>query len=597
MPNLNISFGGNVISIPGVYYADNVSQTYPGPAQQTLPLIFLGYGYNGSSGTAYSFTSSTDLLNFLRGGPCSLYVEPLTNPSPNLVGSNNILFIPVGTNIPATITLNNALGSAALLLSTATSGVPSNLTQVEVVSGFLYPAYTSTITLFDGYANTQATGINLGVPFQLAYAGTATSGLSYTVAGTAGAATSLTVTSPNPGESVTISLVSGAYSTVTSVIEYLNGTGLWAANIISSTGGQLPSSYLSPVSSYALSAVTSGGVFQYAPVVAIPYDANYWLNQFGQTIATSVVSGTPSATSPLANIPLTHFAGGTSTPPTNSSYAAGFNLALSYPGWVVFADSNALAVQILGAQHVETASEPVNSSWRRFFTGSSPGDSINTTLTNAAMMNCLEACYFYPGVQVVNTNTGQVQVQGGLYAAAMGAGIASANQVALPLTNKPLNAAGVEVVLTNSQINQLQIGGVVPIALGGANNNTPIIVSDQTTWQFDSNPLNVFTQQVACRWWLAYTMQRALKAYVGGIAAPQTLVQIANAAKAALNDSIYTPGSNGVLASWDTSSLNVTYTGSTQTAAVSAQATTVGQYRFITETIFIQLYSGSFTAS
>jgi hypothetical protein len=595
MPNMNISFGGNVISIPGVYYKDNVTQTSPGPAQQTLPLVFLGYSYNGASGQVYNFSSANDLTDFVRGGPCASYIEPLTNPSPNLAGSNNILFVPVGANTPSSITLNNSATSGTIALTSATSGIPSNLMQVEVVSGSMYPASSSSITLFDGYSNTTQTGNNLGVPFQLAYTGTATSGLSYSVSGTLGNAVSLTVTSPNAGESATIQLGSGLYDTTALVVEYLNGTGFWTASLISDTGGQLPASWLSPVSG-ALTTPTSGNIYNYAGVLAIPYDAVFWVNQFASVLASAAVAGTPSSSTPLANIPLTHFTGAASVPPTNSSYASGFNLALNYPGWVVFADSNALAVQLLGAQHVEAASEPVAGKNRRFFTGSSVGDSVATTLSNIAAMNCIEACYAYPGVQVVNTSTGQLQTLGGLYAAAQAAGIASANQVALPLTNKSLNAAGVEFNLTASQINQLQIGGALPIVLGGANGTTPTILSDQTTWQVDDNPLNVFTQQVACRWWLAYTMRKALQQYIGGIASPDTLTQIANAAKAALNASIYTPGSNGVLASWDAGSLLVTYTGATQTAAVSAIATTVGQYRFITETISIQLYSGSATA-
>jgi hypothetical protein len=268
-------------------------------------------------------------------------------------------------------------------------------------------------------------------------------------------------------------------------------------------------------------------------------------------------------------------------------------VALNQPGWVVFADSNAPAVQQLGAQHAETASTTLYGRWRRFFTGSSLGDSVSATLANAAAMNSLESCYVYPGVQVVSTFTGNTITYGGLYAAAMAAGIACANQVALPLTNKSLNAVGVETNLTVSQINQLQQGGVIPVGLGGANGNTPTIISDQTTWQSDSNPLNVFTQQVACRWWLAYSMVNALQPYVGGIAAPSTLTNIANAAIAALNASVYTPGSNGVLASWATGSLVVSYSGATQQASITASATTVGQYRFITETVNIQLYSGT----
>ena len=593
MPNMNIAFGGNTIVVPGSYYQDNVQQIFPVASQASLPLIYIGFAYNGTTNTAYNFVSPQDMLNFMRGGPASGYVSQLTNPSPSLNGANNITFIAVGSNVPATLTLDNA-SSGAITLTSAVSGVTSNLVQAEVVAGDQYASSTSNITLYDGYSNFTVTGNNLGVPLQVAYAGTATGSLSYSVSGTAGNAVSLTLTSPNSGESATINLGAGYYATTAQVVEYINGTGFWAASLVSDTGGQLPSQYLTPASG-TLSPMTSGGDYQYAGLLAIPYDAWYWVNQFGSAVATAEVVSGASHTSSLALIPLTHFSGGSSTTPTNGAYASGFNAALNTPGWIVFADNNSLSVQLLGAQHAETASEAVNGLYRRFFTGSNVGDSVSTTTANAAALNSIETCYFYPGVKIVNTQTGQLQTFGGLTAAAMAAGIASANQVALPLTSKPLNAAGVEKNLTLSEINTLQIGGVCPIVLGGANGTTPIILSDFTTWQTDNNPLNVFTQQVACRWWTAYTLKNALQPFVGQIASPDTLVSVANAAKRALNSIIYTPGSNGVLASWDTSSLTVSYNGADQTVSVSAAATTVGQFRFITETVTVQLYSGTVT--
>src|SRR6202007_29263 len=132
-----------------------------------------------------------------------------------------------------TQTLMNEGGSGVIMMTTSTSGVPSNLTQAEVTIGTQYSGYSSDITLFDGYANTTYTGNNLGVPFQLAYTGTATGTVTFAVSGTPGNATDLTLTSPNPGESFMISLVSGAYSTVSEVVEYINGTGFYAATLIS----------------------------------------------------------------------------------------------------------------------------------------------------------------------------------------------------------------------------------------------------------------------------------------------------------------------------------------------------------------------------
>jgi hypothetical protein len=189
--------------------------------------------------------------------------------------------------------------------------------------------------------------------------------------------------------------------------------------------------------------------------------------------------------------------------------------------------------------------------------------------------------------------TGLPQLYGGLYTAACAAAMATGNQIALPLTNKTINATGVEQVnagteLTTSQVIALQNAGVMVVYTPNGS-STPTIVSDVTTWESDNNAANTSSQQVACRFWLAYSMIAALQPYVGTIASPVNEIIILNAAKRTLNSLIYTGGSSsGVLASWVNSSLQLIFTGSNQLAAVSFSATLVSQNRFITEYASIQ---------
>jgi spore germination protein GerM len=175
-----------------------------------------------------------------------------------------------------------------------------------------------------------------------------------------------------------------------------------------------------------------------------------------------------------------------------------------------------------------------------------------------------------------------------LYVAAAAAGIATGNIVGLPLTNKVLTGNGVEnanagAQLTVSQLSQLQNNGVLPIWQTAQNNGPPTLLTDITTWQVDNNPENTSSQQVACRYWLAYSVTSTLQQYVGTIAAPTTEATILNAVKRLLNALIYTGGSsNGVLASWDTTSLKLTYNGSNQLASILVNVQLIGQNKFIT---------------
>lgn len=580
MPQQGISFAGTYIGLPGAYYQDNVSAGAPVLPPTTPPMIFLGYGWGPKPQTPVTFTNPADLQAALRGGPASLFVPFIATPSPSLNGAQQITFIDVSSNTQSTAALNASGGATQTLLTSALYGPPSNQMTYQVSNG---TTAGRKLILTDNYAGSQLIGDNLTVPFQVAYSGTATGSLSYSVASSA-----FVLNSPNADESVTIPAGSGQYSTVSLMVDYINGTSNWFAALLSSTQGELPSNFLTATGSVAMSA-PSGGVLQYTNVNAYLQDIAYWVNQFASGMATAAVSGNATDTAgylPVTGSP-TFFSGATGVPPTNSNYASGFNVALTTPGWTVFADSNALGVQALMAQHCLTASSPPYGMWRRGFTGSSIGDSVATTIANSRALDTLQMNYLYPGIYRINTVTNQNQLYSGLYAAACAAAMATGNQIPLPLTNKPLSATGVEAAnaghaLTNSQLVDLQNNGVMAVYVPNTT-GVPTILSDVTTWEVDGNVENTSSQQVACRYWLAYSVTNALNAYVGSIAAPVSEHVILNAMKRVLNALIFTgAGSNGVLASWVGNSLQLTYTGSNQTAAISFQCQLVGQNRYIT---------------
>jgi hypothetical protein len=271
----------------------------------------------------------------------------------------------------------------------------------------------------------------------------------------------------------------------------------------------------------------------------------------------------------------------------------------------VFCDSNAPAVMALLAQHVETASSTPYGMWRRGFTGSNIGDTVSGTIANATGLNSMQMNYLYPGIYVTNTQTGQNVLQPGLYAAACAAAMATGNQIALPLTNKVLNGTGLEqpggVPLTQSQLSQLQNGGVMALYLPQSTGR-PTILSDITTWQGDDNVENTSSQQIACRYWLAYSIVNTLLPYVGTIASPITEVAILNAVKKTLNQLIFTGGSsNGVLASWGFNEqgqvvpLTLVFNGEQQLAGITLTAQLVSQNKYIT--VYSTLLPLSFTIS
>ncbi len=615
MPNVNQSFEGALLIKPGVYASDNVSAAQPVAPATTPPLIFIGYGYGGQPQTLLYFSDPQTLSDSLRGGPAAAFVDFLTSPSGELPGAQNITYINVGTNnTQSALTLYTSGAVAAITLNSANYGVPSNLLQAEVSTGTtagkkitLYDAYAAQFDLSNS-APTNLVGDNLGIPFQLAYINPTyqTSGnANYTITVSGNVALSLALSGQVAGEQWTFQLGAGTYSTVTSLVEAINGTGAFAAQVLSDTSGELPTNVLDGISSASLPIPTGQsspnsnlGTYQYQNVTAVLADPIFWVNTFASAMATAtqLIStndsnsgsmGSAIAADAVSNIVMTHFTGAESVVPTNDDYARAFNLALTTPGWVVFADSNMPAVLALGTQHALQASSITERRFRRFISGSTPGDTVATTIANAQSMNAKEATYCYPGIYRTNTQTGANELYGGLYVAAAIAGMMAGNRVAVPVTNKTLIGNGVETpggsALTTAYINQLQQGGVLCIEVSSTT-GVPKVISDLTTWQNDNNPENVFNQQVACRQDLEYGLIATLQPYVGQIDAGGT--SLGKAQKTVmhyLNSKLYTgSGSSGTLAAWNPASLQLTFTGATQTLAVTVQVTFVGQNRFIT---------------
>jgi len=584
VPQQGITFAGAYIGLPGAYYADDVSAALPNTPPVTPPLLFLGYGWGPKPKTPVTFVNPGDLQVALRGGPAAAYVPFMATPSPSLNGAQRITFIDVSSNTQSSLALLTTGATTYATLTSTLYGPPSNQLTLQISTGSATGGSGSAgrkFTLVDNFAGVSLVGDNLGVPLQVAYSGASTGGVTMTVTSAAFA-----LTSPVSGESVTVPLGSGGFNTVSLLVEFLNGTSNYFANLLSATQGQLPSNFLSSQGSTLAAPVS--GVLQYQNIFAVLNDPVFWINQFASTIATAV---TGSVSDTLQSLPVTgsaqFFSGATGVPPTNNDYASGLNVGLTVPAWAVFCDSNAIGVQALMAQHCITASSVPYGMWRRGFTGSSIGDTVTTTITNSRALDTIQMNYLYPGIYRINTTTNQNQLYGGLYAAAMAAGMVTGNQVAIPLTNKPLIATGVELAnagaaLTTSQLVNLQNNGVMAVYMPNET-GIPTILSDVTTWEVDNNPENTASQQVACRYWLAYSVVNVLQQYVGTIAAPVTEVNILNAMKNLLDALIYTGNSsNGVLTSWARKSLKLTYTGSTQTAAVTFNAILVDQNRYIT---------------
>jgi hypothetical protein len=583
MPDVTISINGQIATIPGVYVDTKVTPTAPSGILPTGPLIFIAQGYGGIPFIPQNFTDAQSLKNAMRGAPSSDYVDFMFSPSTEVFGTTLATYIEVAPNTQSSATIVSSGSVGVINLLSSNYGTPSNLIQYSIADASIAGV---AMTILDGFSGQSFTQDNLGVPFQLAYTGSAT-GVTYSVISTiAGKATSFIINSPNVGESLTLDLTSPTFATLSSVIQYLNGTGFYVANVIGN--GNLPSFYLDISSNISLPAPIAT-VDQFINVTATLGDVVFFINNSASNIATaSIPVGITSAPGFIpAETALQFFSGATNGVASLADYASGLNVALTQPAWAVIVDNNTAAIRSLGAQHAFTASSPIQRKWRRYITGSALSENPSVAQSNARTINEIMSTYCWPGIQRTNTTTGNNQVYDGNHVAAAIAGIMTGNPVVTPVTNKTLSGNGVEQITDTSTIQALQNNGVLVLDYP-PDTKIPTILSDVTTWQNDSNPANVFNQQVSCRFALSYYLVRTLQPYVGTVASNYDITRARNATIALLNKLIYN-GQNGfgVLNSWDPNSLVLSFDGNTQSLNVAVSVVFVGQNRFIVVTVTV----------
>jgi len=354
MPNPNITYQGQTLVLPGVYYADNVSAVPASPSQTSVPLLFIAAGYGGKPQTPYSVFDSQSLYSLLRGSPAASFVQFLYNGSNQLNGAQQIIYVNVSPSTQSNAVINDSAGDPVVDMTSADYGSPSNLLQYSIASGAVAGI---NLTLYDAYSKQSQVGNNLGVPFALAYAGTATSGVSYTVQVASGVATNFVVTSPNAGESFNLQLGPSTYPDAQSVLNFLVGTGFYTGYIISESS--LPSTSLDAATSVTLPppTIVSGlSEYSYVDVTAVLGDIVYWVNTFSQLATATVASGVTSSGSMTFNtVSNVFFTGATNGSPVLSDYETALNNSLTTQVGVVFCDTNLLGVPNAADENVVTA--------------------------------------------------------------------------------------------------------------------------------------------------------------------------------------------------------------------------------------------------
>ncbi len=581
--NIFPSVNGAQIVIPGVYGSVTSSVQFT-QSTGNGPLVFIAQSYGVEPNTPTLFTDPQSLTQAMRGAPSAQYVPFFFNPSSEMSGATQVYLINVSPSLQSTASIIGTLTAGDITLTSANYGSPSNLLYYSLSQGSIQ-GYSLTIT--DKYSGQTVSGDNLGYPFGITYTGTAT-GVTYQVDNTSPYPT-FVLTSSNQGESFSFVLNPESFPTITSLVNTINGLGMYSAYVLSSSAGLTPANVLD-ISSGPVT-VGTNGTYTYVP--AFIGDVVAWVNNFAQ----GLVTASPTNSGPYfqayaltldSNV---QFTGASNGVPTSTNYADALQSALTIPASVVFIDNNEQSIVSLALAHVQAAASTGTSLPRRYVTGPSLGASVSTALQLAASLNTSYATVAYPGgysaVSGVNT------LYSSLTTAAMYAGMMAGNVPRIPLTNKTINYTALETNLSVSQIESLQSGGVMCAYLP-ASTKLPTIATDVTTWLNSDNPSYIYNQQVALSTALLENLISNLQSFVGSDVVSTNITggQIRNRILRAINRVTGTIVSPGYPVN-----VSLSYNQLTESWSVKVGVVLLAQTRYIILSISLNPQSSQVTAS
>lgn len=131
------------------------------------------------------------------------------------------------------------------------------------------------------------------------------------------------------------------------------------------------------------------------------------------------------------------------------------------------------AVSVLIKNHCELMGSVQNRKERKCWLGGEVGQTLEQALAAAKMLKSSVACYCYPWIEANNPLTGVLEEVDASFYACMLAGLESAVDVHIPLTNKQMNITAWGRKLNNTNLEKAVKGG---ICAGGFDENKNIVV-------------------------------------------------------------------------------------------------------------------------
>jgi hypothetical protein len=578
MAKKGIYWKGKSIVRPGVYAYINADKMNPDRLSSANTIAALGISLGGAPQIPLVCNGLSEARDLLRGGALYTAAELMYDPSSDIDGAGEIIFIRVNKAIQA----SGSVGTQ-LTIKSKDYGKHTNFIRHKVETGTI--ADTKKLTVQHQVDDVQEVYDNMGLMFNIQYTGSVTHGR-MSIDTSAKTLIIETATDSTWSTLVSLDLSDVNLAKVSDIVTILNGRTDIVCTAAKYSDQDMPSLYLDEVTSQDIKTAIY-------PATAYGGSLKYAIQTKSEILDTPVII----ADGAIANYGWTNLTGGTEgATVTNQDWIDALALLenVSYVK-ILYVATDIESIHLAAQEHVESMSEVNAGKRRRLFCGGAAGETVEEVLTRAVNMGSKRTALAYPGISRYNLLTGELDELAPMYTAAMLAGMAGGTLPRTPLTHKTIKAQGIEYNLGDTDINALLNGGVTPIEFVKEDGIYRVVMAINT-WQKDANVIFRKVQGGRIADYVADELVSSCNRYIGDAGDSNSIVSIKNAVETKLDmltvsvsntdgvittgkvDGVVTPSYQNLVVAWD----------GIDWVSISVQVRPVGEIDYITiETGFI----------
>lgn len=453
--------------------------------QPPSPLIVavIGTSDGGPPRAARPVFGHTEARQIYRSGQIVDLLRRVYGPAQGAPGAYQTIVYRLNAAVAATAIRQDANSATVLHLASRDAGLHTNQIRFKIEAGTVVGSYKATVQGFDAAGAVSRDNIQRPI-LSLQYTGGAATAL-MEITGTALAVNLGGGGTYSPTEAVTLPYAS--YPTVQSLADALIATGAYSVTL--HADGRLPSNQIdwTPPNQ---------------PIKASPFvvRANVqalidWFNvEEPYILATIGASRLPVVTS-TSFISLT--GGGNGPAITANDYQAALTALQGEECDIVIVGSEDSAIHAMVDAHCHLMSQIGANKERIGIVGGATGETVAATIARAAALNSFRTALCYPGIRDTD-DLGQVVSLSPAYTAATVAGLLAGQAAGRAATRKPVRCVGPLVRLTPIEIDDLLVGGVLPIE-AHQTEGARVVQSILTYTAHQAGEVNVLRQEISSR--------------------------------------------------------------------------------------------------